>query len=108
MIFYHFRQNNSGGKLISDDIVSTHVFIEAPNSRLANIVAENIGIYFNGCLDGIDCSCCGDRWSTVDDDNKIEFPFNYSEDLKFNSIEEYASYLNNSRIHYKDGYIGKF
>jgi hypothetical protein len=22
-----------------------------------------VGLYFNGCRKGIDCPCCGDRWS---------------------------------------------
>jgi hypothetical protein len=28
----------------------------------ANSIAESIGMYFDGCSDGRDCSCCGDRW----------------------------------------------
>ena len=25
-------------------------------------LAEDIGLYFDGVEQGMDCSCCGDRW----------------------------------------------
>lgn len=61
-MFYTFRQNNSGGSLVKDDLVSEYVIIEANSHVEANDLAEDIGIYFNGCASGRDCPCCGDRW----------------------------------------------
>lgn len=63
--FFLYAQNNSGGKMIIDDEagIGPNVWIEAKNSSHANVMADIIGIYFNGCNSGIDCSCCGDRWA---------------------------------------------
>lgn len=62
-MFYTFRQNNSGGSFVQNNKVGIYVIIEADSNKQANNRAEEIGIYFNGCDDGIDCNCCGDRWS---------------------------------------------
>jgi hypothetical protein len=63
-MFYDFRQNNSGGgfDFNADDGISVHVIIEANSAEDANERAENLGLYFDGCDDGRDCECCGDRW----------------------------------------------
>ena len=61
--YFHFSQNNSGGSFIIDDDVAQHVIVQAYSAKDANQIAENIGIYFNGCDTGADCDCCGDRWS---------------------------------------------
>lgn len=60
---YHFRQNNSGGHFVSTPDLDVNVFVEAHTYREANDLAEAVGVYFNGCSSGRDCSCCGDRWS---------------------------------------------
>jgi hypothetical protein len=60
--WYEYRQNNSGGHFAYSDWVSNFVLIEASSVAKANSKAESIGIYFNGCAEGIDCDCCGDRW----------------------------------------------
>lgn len=61
--FFHFDQNNSGGSFDFElNKISHHVIIEAKNANHANFLAEEIGLYFNGCEGGQDCSCCGDRW----------------------------------------------
>jgi|SRR5690242_6401892 len=61
--FYFFRQNNSGGMFYYDDAgISTYVIVEARDVNQANQIAQNKGIYFDGCYDGRDCNCCGDRW----------------------------------------------
>lgn len=68
--FYTFRQNNSGGRWQTDPDkgVSVEVTIEADDHVRANIIARRyVGIYFDGCDDGIDCDCCGDRWYRVRD-----------------------------------------
>ena len=65
--WYEFRQNNSGGSFHINDAVSVLVLIQAASAREANTKAQDIGIYFNGCRDGRDCDCCGDRWYEADD-----------------------------------------
>ena len=64
-MFYLFDQNNSGGDFHHDSSngIGYRVIIEADSADQANEIAENIGIYFNGCYDERDCPCCGDRWS---------------------------------------------
>lgn len=68
MPFYDFQQNNSGGRWIYNDLLAVHTIVEADTSEQAERFAEEIGIYFNGVRAGIDCPCCGNRWSTVWDD----------------------------------------
>lgn len=59
MRFYRFDQNNVGGGYIGHQ----QVFIQAESAEQANAIAVQNGIYFDGCQSGIDCRCCGDRWS---------------------------------------------
>lgn len=59
MPYFTFRQNNSGGSFIKP---AHNVVIEADSADDANHRAEAIGLYFDGCDDGMDCECCGDRW----------------------------------------------
>ena len=65
MAFYTYNQNNSGGSFDGDN----YIIIEADNAAEANEIAERrTPIYFNGCADGRDCDCCGDRWYKKNDD----------------------------------------
>lgn len=66
--FFEFSQNNSGG---SFDGFARFVFIQARNADDANARAEKLGLYFDGCENGIDCDCCGDRWSRVYDEDGV-------------------------------------
>lgn len=76
MKFYIFNQNNSGGSFHHDSIagIGYDVCIEAENAKEANIKAESIGLYFNGCENDIDCGCCGDRWHRVSDAGSQDDP----------------------------------
>lgn len=69
MKFYTFNQNNSGGSFDFDEEkgITHFVIIEAESADAANEIAESKGVYFNGCDDGLDCDCCGDRWWPVSD-----------------------------------------
>lgn len=87
MPFFQYRQNNSGGSFEGPAI---NVIIEAPTPRVADAIAEDEGLYFNGVERGMDCPCCGDRWSTSWCEGTPE-PTLYSQ-----SIEEFL----------KDGYAG--
>jgi len=60
MTWYRYQQNNSGGAY-SDPAVE--LFVEAPSEDEADERAETVGVYFDGGARGMDCSCCGDRWS---------------------------------------------
>jgi len=63
--FWTFNQNNSGGHFDLDEEagITAYVIIEAKTPDEASARAQDIGIYFDGVRDGVDCGCCGDRWS---------------------------------------------
>jgi hypothetical protein len=67
--WYVFRQNNTGGRFHYDDNLGERVIIEAIDHKQANKRAEELGIYFNGCDEEIDCPCCGDRWYSQQTEN---------------------------------------
>ena len=105
--FYSFNQNNSGGSFSKSESegISEWVIIEALNAEKANEKAESIGLYFNGCDDGRDCSCCGDRWHTVDESDGEEVPSIYGEPIE---KAEKSMFRNNCFVHYLDGTFKKF
>lgn len=79
MKYYKFSQNNSGGTFDTiDENVGAHtVVIQAESEKQANKIAESLGIYFDGCDSGSDCSCCGDRWYRTGDheaSEEVEMP----------------------------------
>lgn len=76
MKFFTYHQNNSGGSYESP---ARFVIIEARNAHLANAIAEDNGLYFDGCRSGKDCSCCGDRWYRCDDLDGTDAPEIYGE-----------------------------
>lgn len=81
--FYTFTQNNSGGYFDNDDNVCELVIIEAKSVEQVNNKALDVGIYFNGVDTGEDCSCCGDRWSEMwDEDGGKEVPMIYNTPVK--------------------------
>lgn len=87
--WFAFRQNNSGGSFDHEpeEGIGTTVFVEATDAAHAKDRAERIGLYFDGCAKGMDCSCCGDRWSEwLDDDDGTESPEQYGE--KFRAAED--------------------
>lgn len=63
--FWTFIQNNSGGHFDyqPNDGITHYVVVEATSLIHALSRAADIGLYFNGCDSGMDCPCCGDRWS---------------------------------------------
>jgi hypothetical protein len=77
--FFLFHQNNSGGSWDFDEKagISVNVIVEAYDGKHANERAENIGLYFGGAGD---CSCCGDRWSSLyDSEDGDDVPTVYEE-----------------------------
>lgn len=89
-MFYHYRQNNTGGSFDVDDNVHTNVIIEANSADEANDRAETIGIYFDGVTKGMDCDCCGSRWSSqYDDSDGTDTPTIYGESLDEYQVDSY-------------------
>jgi hypothetical protein len=62
-MFYKFQQNNSGGSFDVNDKLCHVMIIEADTEAEAVNKAEEFGCYWDGVDRGIDCPCCGDRWS---------------------------------------------
>lgn len=60
---FRFRQNNSGGRTITNNLIASEVFIEASCKKEAIKKAVEIGIHID---DGKGCECCGDRWPHYD------------------------------------------
>lgn len=89
-MFFTFCQNNSGGSFQIDENVTEYVIIEAKNANHANSFAEWFGIYFDGCENDRDCSCCGDRWYRVNDYDGKDKPMIYGKDPS-----EHKSFFNN-------------
>ena len=77
MKWFTFSQNNSGGYFDGP----RHVVVQAVNAATANAAAESFaGVYFDGCSKGLDCQCCGDRWSRTWDGKYEDKPMVYGVD----------------------------
>lgn len=63
-MFYTYGQNNSGGIFRPP---ANYVIIEANSPSDSDYIAEFHGLYFDGCDNNRDCSCCGDRWYRASD-----------------------------------------
>lgn len=112
MPFFEFRQNNSGGSFLEDirSGISKTVIVEADNEDEATYLAERIGLYFDGCDTGRDCSCCGDRWNAPWQEG-TEVPCVYREpinEVKFTSYHTLWHDANNLFVHYKDGRVERY
>jgi hypothetical protein len=71
-MFYTFCQNNSFGV---DYGPAKYVIVEAASAEEANQRAIEVeGVYFDGVASGIDCPCCGNRWSREYYDSGEETP----------------------------------
>ena len=81
-MFYTYDQNNSGGSFVVDDRVTYTVIVEADSAEEADRIAEDRGIYFDGCDDGRDCPCCGDRWYRQHDGDGDKAPEIYGKHPK--------------------------
>lgn len=96
MPFFEYVQNNSGGFFDEDSNVDWYVIVEAANAGEANVLAQEVGIYFDGCDKGMDCPCCGDRWSEVWGEGD-EVPSLYGEPVDLGDSDRGII------IHYLDG-----
>jgi len=84
--FFTFNQNNSGGSFDYDEKagITHYVIVEAMDKSHAVSRAEDIGLYWDGCNSGRDCSCCGDRWYVPYDDGD-DVPKVYDADIRANN-----------------------
>lgn len=100
--FYTYHQNNSGGSFNKNPNkgIDEYVIVEAESASDADDRAESIGLYFNGCNEGIDCSCCGDRWypaSPYDaNDEPLVFSYKLAETGDDNSSSVFVHYMDGS------------
>jgi hypothetical protein len=103
--FFEFSQNNSGGSFDENEEegIGTCVIVEAKDWQDANERARAIGIYFNGCDTGRDCSCCGDRWYRLwEGEEGDPVPSSYGRPVWGNASSRYRK---GAYIHYLDGTI---
>lgn len=69
-MFYHFRQNNSGGyfaRQCGRYTIAPSVIIEAPDADAANQRAEEMGLFRM-----LYCACCGQRFRRVESCDGVE------------------------------------
>lgn len=106
-MFFHYRQNNSYGwfDVLPDDGISIHVIIEARSAEWANQKARDIGLYFDGVSNSVDCGCCGDRWTRAWTDGN-DTPSVYGHpvhDSRFTLGSSWGNGQPEGFIHYADG-----
>jgi len=65
MPFFLYNQTASGGSFIGE--MGYVLYVEAANEDEADVRAQSVGVYFDGCRNGVDCPCCGDRWTPAKD-----------------------------------------
>jgi len=110
-MFYTYNQNNSGGKFrFVENRISHFVIIEAADGAEADERAQEIGIYFNGCADGRDCKCCGDRWYPSYDEG-TEKPSVYGRPITESPLKIMTKRMvKNPKgfVHYKNGVVEPF
>lgn len=103
--FYKFQQNNTFGRWqIVEGVLGYAVYVQAYTAASANEIAQELGIYFDGCDNNRDCSCCGDRWSRADEGEGSEVPLMYGKPLeKQRNLFDLPIY-----VHYRDGRVVEF
>lgn len=77
--FYHFRQNNSGGRYRINETkgIAHNVIVEATSYQDANQRAEDIGLDFSM---NDSCECCGSRWTEQYSEDGTEVPTMYGQE----------------------------
>ena len=100
-MFYTYVQNNSFGTW--DDTVGKIVIIEADTAGEADAIAITKGIYFDGCQEGKDCDCCGDRWAKAWEDGSST-PKTYGDEVTEGIVKDYWHKGIVGWLYYKDGY----
>lgn len=91
-MFFEFNQNNTGGSFDVDGKLCHRLIIEEDDYRKAIKKAEELGCYWNGVEDGLDCDCCGDRWYKPYSDRGIVIPYEYASFTKADAEKITESY----------------
>lgn len=106
-MFFTYSQNNSSGRYETSERkgIGVYVIIEARNAKMANALAQSIGLYFDGVEAGIDCGCCGDRWSEAYEDDGTETPQIYDTEVEDFAREDARKYGWDIFVHYLDGRV---
>lgn len=101
--FFTFDQNNTGGRFL--DNMPLFLIVEAIDSFQADDIAINNGVYFNGCEIGLDCECCGDRWTESSNNDSSETPNIYG-----NPVEQFKSQWGNyvAKVIYLNGTVKEY
>ena len=82
-MFFQYRQNNSFGTWEGPQ----NIIVEADSPGEADELAVAHGIvYFDGCANDVDCSCCGDRWSRSWEDAGDDVPSIYGEPAEHDGV----------------------
>lgn len=104
-LWFEYHQNNSGGSFHTDEDVSIYVLIQAEGREDANRKAEEVGIYFDGVSNGLDCDCCGDRWCEPWDELEKFSVYSWSGDSPktYDNVLDYAQALANEDDWAKEG-----
>ena len=118
---YVYWQNNSGGyskeirKTYKDNMLILPVkCMEATTHSYEHLAVADKEIipkevYFDGVEKGLDCSCCGDRWSRLDewDTPKKIYIYKNTEEFEKSKPERYSYYVILSELKKADtGNIG--
>lgn len=109
-MFYHFRQNNSGGSFYVNEAsgIACDVIVEANSKDEANERAESIGLYFDGVELGDDCDCCGNRWYRAYGDGDVG-PSYYGESIDTaTQLYDWTPGKPTGYVHYLDGRVVPF
>lgn len=103
-MFHTFRQNNSGGSFHYDADVDVYVIVEGKDIHEITRRAGDIGIYFNGCDTGTDCSCWGDRWDEPCSNEHLDkTPSIYRNRMMKKHMTKEPTNDSNTVIHYLNG-----
>lgn len=110
-MFYTYVQNNSRGSLHTrTGAISVYVIVEADSFEEADARARDIGLYFDGVESGEDCSCCGNRWHSVEWGEANETPMVYGRPVDEPMPEDTIKWVEGAQgyIHFKDGTVRSF
>lgn len=78
LLWFHFSQNNSGGRFVVNDDVAEDVFFQAPSAKDALVKAH--AVLDESAADW--CPCCGERWDFyVEDSDGTAVPMIYETPL---------------------------
>lgn len=110
-MFYLFTQNNPGGVFMVNDKLCHRLFIEANSKEEAIYVAESLGCYWDGVSRGLDCPCCGNRWSKYCEEVNLEkfredgYIVSIGDGIYHNTVAEwnkrYGSYKKVTKPHFE-------